>query len=99
MILRWLISIPLLSVGAYVTFGNYWMIFLSYKTKRHHSLIPFLGGIFFATGAFVAPSKHFSHWWWAPLFVDIGCLPMLPFLIYGFLRSSWTSGNGVSHES
>lgn len=71
-ILRWLISAVLMFIGGWAILGN-WVI----ACRRAGSLIPLIGGIFAAAALAIAPINGIRWFWWLPLLIDLGCVPVL----------------------
>ncbi len=74
-----ILSVILISFGVFVTFLNYIIpvrFYILKKRERSYSLIPVIGGLFCFVGMLVWGDtlKAFSL---IPLFIDIGCLPMI----------------------
>ena len=40
-------------------------------------MVPFGGGIFGVAAILVAPKPEIHHFWWLPLILDCGSLPMM----------------------
>ncbi len=72
-VLRWLISLLLLFLGGWITLAN-WII---PARPKGGSLIPVLGGLFGAVAFATIPIIALNSFWWLPLIVDLGCLPLL----------------------
>jgi hypothetical protein len=72
-VLMWLLSLVLLLLGAWITIAN-WVI--TFRTKGG-SPIPIVGGVFMAIALVMIPLDALHRFWWLPLIVDLGCLPML----------------------
>jgi hypothetical protein len=72
-LLMWLISLLLLFLGGWITIAN-WIIPLRPKGG---TLIPIIGGVFVAIAFATVPLEVLHSFWWVPLIVDLGCVPLL----------------------
>ena len=64
-----------------------WTVVLRYwLTKKHSSLAPFIGGVCGAIAVYIMPVDHVKKWVWLPLFVDVGCVPLLVFTLCFFYK-------------
>lgn len=57
--------------------GNVLLVVRYKATGRRASLVPMVGGIFGVMAMLLAPWPEFRSWFWIPLVVDIGSLPLL----------------------
>ena len=74
---RWTLTTILLLVFFLISVGNAFSAVAYLWQKRHISAVPFIGGIVGVCGFLIAPTGWLSHWWWLPLVVDYGSLPIL----------------------
>jgi hypothetical protein len=65
-------------VFAWVATLNASVLWIWYVQKRKApSRIPLLGGVAGSIGIWLLPLAAAHKWWWAPLVVDLGCLPLI----------------------
>jgi hypothetical protein len=57
--------------------GNIAIVVRCRLYKRHESLIPVAGGIAGAMGVLLLPWPAARSWWWLPLLLDLGCVPIV----------------------
>jgi len=81
-VIRWACAILLGLLGIYVTGMNYNCIYLGLVRKKHHSLIPLIGGGACALALLVSPVTSIRHWIWLPLVLDLGCAYSAISLLY-----------------
>jgi hypothetical protein len=86
----WFISLLLLFLGGWAMITN-WVIPLRPKGG---SLIPVIGGVFVAIAFVTIPFKVLHGFWWLPLIVDLGCLPLLVLAGGHFAWRSLTKRDG-----
>ena len=72
-ILSWVVTTLLLFLGGWITIAN-WIIPMRPKGG---SLIPVIGGAFVAIAFAISPLGVLNGFWWLPLILDLGCLPLL----------------------
>jgi len=75
--LRLILAVLLLLFGSISIIGNWVLIYSFYFQKKTGSLIPLIGGIFSFVGLLVLPINGIWKLSWIPLFIDIGCFPMV----------------------
>jgi CHASE2 domain-containing sensor protein len=80
-IFRWLITSTLGILGAWLTALNWSCIVIWYARRRHHSMIPLVGGGSLALALLACPMAGTTRWAWIPLIVDPGCLLMMLLLV------------------
>src|ERR1039458_2428132 len=73
LILSAILSVVLGLFGGWVIIGNWWIVIRWYIWRKPDSLVPFVGGIFFALAMISYPEPRVRHWAWIPLIVDLGC--------------------------
>jgi len=77
MILLWTISALLIALSLCAICGNLWIAFAWYLVKKRATMIPLVGGIVGTIGLLLLPVTGIRCFWWVPLMVDLGCVPML----------------------
>jgi hypothetical protein len=82
-IMRWLTSLTLGVLGAWVSALNYSCIISWYARRQHHSFIPILGGGSLALALLACPTPGTTRLAWLPLVADPGC--MLVTLVLGYV--------------
>jgi len=76
----WLISGILLGFFAFMFWTNWRIFFHNYiKKDSHTSVIPFLGGLSGTIGLLIAPVNGIAVFWWIPLLLDWGSVPLVVF--------------------
>jgi hypothetical protein len=73
-LLRWIAAVSLGILGTWVTALNYYAVVVGLTHRRHHSMIPLLGGVLLASAWLTCPVSWSSSWAWAALVADPGCL-------------------------
>lgn len=81
--LWWMIGALCAVVFALLAFFNAWTVANYFRTRKHVSAIPLVGGIAGAIALSILPVNHLASWWWLPLLLDYGSLPMF---VYFFAR-------------
>lgn len=71
----WLLA----SLFAFITFGNFALIYRSYVYKRQASLVPLLGGISGSLACYLLPFPRLQDWLLIPLLLDPGAVPIIAF--------------------
>jgi hypothetical protein len=67
-----IIGLLLLGFGTVISLLNWVYVYLSWRTGRHHSLIPLIGGVRLLIGALLVPSlRPFA---WVAVFFDAGTI-------------------------
>jgi len=61
------------------------MIVQSYRTKKFHSQMPFIGGFLGASGMGLLPVDAVSRLWWIPPLIDPGCVLLFSLTAVSFL--------------
>jgi hypothetical protein len=88
--LRWGLAALLACLGLYVTFLNVSCIWVWHFRRRHHSMVPLLGGGAVALALLIVPLPGLAAYAWLSLLIDPGCLLMigggLALLAYWWLR-------------
>lgn len=78
-LMRWVLFSLLLVFGGWAIICN-WVVTL----RRRGSYIPVVGGVIVTIALLVTPLDAIRSLWWAPLVVDLGCMPTLV-MVMGFL--------------
>lgn len=90
------ISIAFIALGSVITLLN-WTVpfryFVLRDRKKSLSLVPLIGGALLSLGLFLSTNATSSQLFWVPLFIDIGCLPMVGMFLWKIFRDQW----GQSH--
>jgi hypothetical protein len=76
-ILRWLITLMLGIVGAWLTALNWSCVVSWYARRRHSSMFPLIAGVSLALALIACPIAGSARWAWIPLIVDPGCLLLI----------------------
>src|SRR5262245_12285583 len=84
-VLAWIVSGFLALIGAWAIFGNYSVVILWYVRRKHGSLAPLMGGVFFGIAMLLCPLPGLRRWAWIPLVVDLGCLYLFGGWLYHFV--------------
>lgn len=58
---------------------NAWSVINYFRTGKHVSAIPLLGGIAGAIATIALPVDGLGRWWWIPLLLDYGTVPMFAY--------------------
>jgi hypothetical protein len=84
----WIIGIGCISLFLYMAVMNWLVFFNNYIFKKQWtSAIPLVGGIAGILGIILIPVKGFTQFWWLPLLIDWGSLPVIIFsLVYPLLN-------------
>jgi len=79
--IRWVMGLPLLAYSLYSAGFNFWGWFILPRRllpgERGPSPIIMIGGLFGTIGLLTLPLPELRTWAWAPLVLDVGCLPLL----------------------
>lgn len=71
-------SITILLGGGFVicAIGNAVIVAMAWTGRSNTSMVPLVGGIFGTLAVLALPAaENLKFYWWAPLFLDIGCAP------------------------
>jgi hypothetical protein len=82
----WIVSGFFFINFVWVAICNLWTIIRFYLYGKKGSRIPFIGGILGLFGIFLAPGGVLLKYWWIPLVLDVGCLPLLVQTIWFLIR-------------
>lgn len=79
MIIICITAMVLIILSLWIIIGNLWIAFggLFKKRKKFESLLPIVGGCAGVIGLWLLPLAQFHRFWWVPLVVDLGCVPLL----------------------
>jgi hypothetical protein len=80
-----ILSAIILISGLFIIFINYTILFRYYflkKRDKSYSCIPIIGGLLTLIGMISLGNGLIKSLAFIPLFVDIGCLPMIVFALY-----------------
>lgn len=84
---KWIISIGTLLLGAWVIILNWLMFYQNFIIrKKYSSFVPLVGGIFMLIGLYNIPVQSVSKWYWLPLFIDFGSIPLLAWTLVSFIH-------------
>jgi hypothetical protein len=75
-LLRWVLGTVLALVFVVVAAGNAWTVIRYIVNKRRSSAVPLVGGLCGVAACFVLPLGSLTGWWWLPLLLDYGSLPV-----------------------
>ncbi len=75
--LRWGAAVVLLSVFVIFAGGNIGIALRWYLWRQRASTAPLAGGVAGMLAFLVVPWPTAHWWWWLPLLLDIGCVPLL----------------------
>jgi hypothetical protein len=81
-----IIGSALLAAFIVIAGFNAWMVLDYFRSGRHASAIPIIGGALGATATRLLPGLESV--WWLPLLLDYGCVPML---VHFFARSLFSA--------
>jgi len=80
-----LIAYSLLALGVFIALLNAWLpvqYWILKRRDRSRSCIPIIGGILAAIGMLLSGEELLRTLFWLPLFLDIGCVPMVAFALF-----------------
>jgi hypothetical protein len=83
--LAWVVSALLAFLGGVAIVGNYSIAILWCVRRKRASMIPLLGGVFFAGAMLILPLPAVGRWAWIPLVADLGCVPLFGGCVYHYL--------------
>ena len=76
-VMLWAVSIFLFANFAWVAFINLRTAIRWYLHRKRGSSIPLIGGLLGCVAMIAVPLNGFDNYWWVPLLVDIGCVPLV----------------------
>jgi len=83
------IAVILMLAGGLIAIGNWWSVYRSYRTKRFHSSVPFIGAGLLGLGMFILPATRM--YCWTAVILDYSTLAFLvafPRLAQEFWRTT-----------
>jgi hypothetical protein len=89
-VVRWVCAGVLGAVAACAILGNWFIAFRNIRAKDGGSLVPIVGGLFGTASLLLVPGSPVGGWWWAPLVIDLGCVPVLLWATVWTLRSRFS---------
>ena len=95
MITMWWVSLIFLSLFAFCAVINLVIAINNYLLgKKWVSMVPLVGGVAGVVGCLTFPSGKLFFYWWVPLLLDYGSIPItahtLVFILTHYLRPSGT---------
>lgn len=81
----------LATIGIAVNFHIFYMVKVH---KYRSSLVPLVGGLFGFVGCLVSPFALLNYLCWAPLILDIGCVPSIVATILYLISNRSRQGDG-----
>ncbi len=85
--LVWIIGVLSSALFVLLVVFNGWTVVNYFRTHQHVSAIPFLGGIMGVVAMLTLPIKDLRPWWWLPLMLDYGSVPMFVYFFIWHLTS------------
>jgi hypothetical protein len=76
-IVKWVCAVVLGLAFLLLATANAWAVASYFRSKRHVSAVPVIGGICGSLALVIVPIDGQRVWWWLPLVLDYGCVPML----------------------
>ena len=76
-LLRWILGTVLAVIFVVAALGNAWTVIRYIVHKRRSSAAPLVGGLCGVGSCLVLPLANLNEWWWLPLLLDYGSLPVL----------------------
>jgi hypothetical protein len=80
--LTWLCTFVLLVIALLAMTANATTLVRYLLKGRKASVLPLIGGLAGAATLRAAPVRGVGAWWWVPLIVDYGCVPLLVFYVF-----------------
>src|SRR5580698_9203598 len=68
---RWILAIGLGLLGWWIILLNFAIIYIWFVRRKHHSWVPFLGGVLACVGMGLCPVKPVQRWAFTPLVIDV----------------------------
>ena len=91
-LLKLVVATICLSIFAALAIGNAYSIIAGVWYKKHISAVPIIGGTAGTVGLLLLPFPWTNAWWWAPIIIDYGCLPI--FIVFFIARIGKPRGPG-----
>ncbi|MCE5306296.1 MAG: hypothetical protein LLG20_01515 [Acidobacteriales bacterium] len=76
MTLRWVLGTVLAMVFLVVAAGNVWTVIGFLVKRERNSAVPLVGGLCGVAACFLLPVPLAGDWWWLPLLLDYGSVPV-----------------------
>jgi hypothetical protein len=71
----------LLALGVMIACSNAWLMIRYWIYKETGSGIPIIGGMLAAVGMLLSGEAKLENFFWVPLLLDMGCVPMVIFAL------------------
>jgi hypothetical protein len=85
--LLWILGALFLSIAAFCIVGNV-VVLIRYLLKRKRSsIVPLIGGLAGMLGMLIIPIRGSGKWFWLPLVLDYGAVPMVTGALWTLVRS------------
>jgi hypothetical protein len=85
-LLRWGLASLCLLIFGILALLNAWTVIEYRLNNKHVSAVPLVGGIFGMIGLFILPVGSSETYWWLPLLLDYGSVPMWTYFFLHHLR-------------
>jgi hypothetical protein len=85
-LLQWGVASLCLLIFGLIALLNAWTLIEYRLNKKHVSAVPLVGGLLGVFGLLLLPVGGPKEFWWLPLLLDYGSVPMLT---YFFLYHLW----------
>lgn len=86
-LIRWITFGVFAALFIVVAVTNIALLIRYFLKSKHSSLIPFVGGLAGAVSCFTCPYRSVGVFWWLPLLLDVGALPLIvPSFIWYLFR-------------
>lgn len=73
---RWIVGIAFLGAGCFIMIENWSMLINLFFKESRAPFVPLAGGCLAVIGILIAPFENQVYWFWTPLLLDWGCIPM-----------------------
>ena len=97
-IVKWVCAVVLGLTFLALATANAWAVVSYFRSKRHVSAVPVIGGFCGSLALIVVPIYVQRGWWWLPLVLDYGSLPML-FSFFVFRIAAFIRGTQSTRKS
>jgi hypothetical protein len=71
----------LLALGVMIACSNAWLMIRYWIYKETGSSTPIIGGMLAAVGMLLSGEAKLENFFWVPLLLDMGCVPMVIFAL------------------
>jgi hypothetical protein len=88
--LRWVLFVLMSAFSGLITIGNWGCPMIAYREKRNVSIVPLIGGLSGCLVLLLSPIQGAARFWWAPLLLDLGCVPMLLLVVVFLIREKFS---------